>query len=232
MKWQLLIILVLALIPAAFADTIYGIVGKPANLYATIVSTDFYPSTQANITIVDPTLATAVSNKAMTNIAVGRYVYNYTPNITGEYLVSVQFYNSTGLLGTGTNLLESQSPNLSTTGGANMSLVNLLAIALVIATFIYLAFKLDKEYIHLKLLLLLVSFSLIILMAFSAVESKLCYPIYTSGSSVSLSCVADGSISSTILFWIVVTIYGVFFLYVGAILGHKAIKALMSIRLK
>jgi hypothetical protein len=198
MKWILLIIMVLLVAPLSFADTVYGTVNKQANLYATIISTDFYPSSQANITIINPQLVTVITNKAMTSLGTGKYVYNYTPNLTGEYLVSVQFFNSTGgLLGTGTNLLESQtSPFLG--GESSMAFVTLIAIGIALASLLYLTFKLDKEYMPIKLLFLIVSMGLIVLSAYTAVES-----------------VTGTTNAPSILFYAVLIVYSVFFFYVG-----------------
>ena len=204
MKWYIITLLLLLIItPAVFADTIYG----------TVIQTDFYPVTSLNITILAPNLTTVVNNANMTYLAVGRYVYNFTPEVVGEYLVTMRAYNATSLIGTGTTLLESQTPNIPA-GDNNMAIVTIIAIIAVLASLLYLTFKLDAQYMAIKLLLLLVSMGLIVLLAYSAVESKICYPIYA-GSAVTLSCLSDNSTSALILFYTVCIVYSVFFLYVG-----------------
>lgn len=198
MKWQLLFMIMLV-VPTAFADTIYGTVNTPTTLFADILDgADYYAATNVNITITNPNLTTVVNNQPMTSFATGRYNYTYTPNMTGEHYVSIKYYNSTGgLLATGSNLLESQ-PQGFLDGESTMAFVTILAIGIALASLLYLTFKLDKEYMPIKLLLLLVSMGLIVLSAFVAVES-----------------VTGGTTSAMILFYAVCIVYSCFFLYVG-----------------
>lgn len=110
MKWQTLFIMLLLVAPVAFADTIYAQAGKPTKLYADIsTGQDWYGSAnQVNVSVYAPNQTLIINNKQMTQLATGRYYYNFTFNATGEYYVNVAYFNTTSTIAVASNLLEVQ----------------------------------------------------------------------------------------------------------------------------
>lgn len=109
MKWLILCILLLLVAPAVMADTIYAQAGKSTKLYADISTGQaWYSVNQVNVTVYAPNQSVLIDNRAMTLLAQGRYYYNYTFNVTGEYYVNVAYYNTTAQIAVASNLLEVQ----------------------------------------------------------------------------------------------------------------------------
>lgn len=130
--------MVLFLMPCILAND-ETVINQPTTLWADILDgTTYYSSTSANITIYNAQTQTVVNNVAMTNLATGRYYYNFTPNTTGIFYTYTTFYNSTGLVATATSTFYVQENN-------DMLLAIVLGLIAIIIYFIYLGKDLMKQ---------------------------------------------------------------------------------------
>jgi hypothetical protein len=225
----ILIILAISLLPVSFADTIYGTAGQQAKLYGDVFSgTDYYNAASANVTIINSNLSTVITNQGMTKIATGRLYYNYTPTLTGEYYVTVRFYDISGtLLGTGSNLLEVTPINFS--GSQNMSLEVIITIIVLIIFILLVIFKVEEKYGWIKVIGFIFCFVLILLAAFASVESqKVCVPTYNSGV-LAVSCATSSNVSGTILYTLMLYLLGAIVTYSVIFALYQAIKYFIKI---
>jgi len=96
MKKQLLLLLVMILVVAAPVYS-QGYVNETYEVYAVITqSGQYYPADSANITIYYPNNTIFINNQVMTNFGIGKFIYNFTPNVIGNWFATAAFYNSTG----------------------------------------------------------------------------------------------------------------------------------------
>jgi hypothetical protein len=210
----LLFIFILLLIPmSCFADTVYGTVGKQATLTADIFSgASYYAASAANISIYAPNLSLSVNNKAMTSFGTGKFYYNYTPNISGEYYVSVTYFNSSGLIATASSQLEVQNPQIQM-GDNNMGLGIIIALGLCAAVCLVIAYNLEKEHIGLKLLLILISLTFLILLGSSSIENDKVCGMIANGNTLTTVCNASNNTTPQVFYYVIVSVYVLFLAY-------------------
>ena len=74
-----------------------GFVNETYEVYAVITqSGQYYPADSANITIYYPNNTIFINNQVMTNFGIGKFIYNFTPEVVGNCFASAAFINSTG----------------------------------------------------------------------------------------------------------------------------------------
>lgn len=114
-----------------FAEDITN-VGQRINLYSdALTQIGYYTTVNANITIYLPNGSISVLNAPMTQLKSGLFLYNYTPNTTGQYYTATVYGNSTGLIGIST-------ATFTVTGLYSMYIAIIIALIATIAYFIYL----------------------------------------------------------------------------------------------
>jgi hypothetical protein len=93
-----LLLLFLLLLPLSFA-TEFGTINEPYTIWADITTgTQYYDAHNATLRIIDPVFNNTVTGQLMTEYEIGKFIYTFTPNQTGEYYISIQFYNTTDVI--------------------------------------------------------------------------------------------------------------------------------------
>jgi len=73
---------------------------KDITLYAEYTINGVFSESDASLTIIAPNGTISIDNQTMTEIATGRFSYEYiTPEEIGQYYFTVRFYNNDTLLG-------------------------------------------------------------------------------------------------------------------------------------
>ena len=92
-------IIVLFFVILIFASPVYsqGVVNETYEVYAAITQSGiFYNADSANVSIYYPNSTIFISNQPMTNFGIGRFIYNFTPEVVGNWFATATFYNTTG----------------------------------------------------------------------------------------------------------------------------------------
>jgi len=102
---KILLVLLLLCLPLALA-TEFATVNDSYTLWADVITgTSFYDATNATLTVTNPDLNIIYNNVNMSKVDIGTFIYTFTPNITGEYYLQVEFYNATGVVSIATGTL-------------------------------------------------------------------------------------------------------------------------------
>jgi len=99
MKAYAFLILLVMLAPFVVADD-WGYVGENYVLWADIIEQpNFFNAAAANVTVYDSDGNTVITNAGMANVDVGRFSYNFTPELSGVWYAYVDFYNGSQKIG-------------------------------------------------------------------------------------------------------------------------------------
>lgn len=149
-------------------------VNENCTWWATMTNGDFIDSS-ANITIINPSGVVIVDNVAMTEISVGKFIYKFQHNITGNYLGYAYFYNDTGVIDVADQSMQIKIPEIGvSTGGVDLSgmmlIVSLLGFSILL---LYIVTRLDvKDFGILKLILIICAVMLLIMVPKAAMDYK------------------------------------------------------------
>jgi len=96
-KYKILMLVLISLFASMSCYADAGITNESFTIFADVVSNgSFYPADSANVTVYLPNSSIFINNKEMINIEIGKFIYNYTPNESGTWYATANFYNSTG----------------------------------------------------------------------------------------------------------------------------------------
>lgn len=240
MKGKMFLMLILVMSLSSFAFASDGcFVNENCTWWATMTNGDFIDSS-ANITIIDPAGNVVVNNQEMTEISIGKFIYHYQHNLTGNHLGYAKFYNDTGTIATATQSLQVKIPEIGvSTGGFDLSgmllllgLLGMAAILLIVAT------RLDiKDYGILQIVLIVCSVLLLLMIPKVAIDYKDHCALTPTNLTVSASgsleynydyvCVENTKTTSTSFYLLVIRVVWLLSIYAfifGVIVLYKFIK--------
>jgi hypothetical protein len=92
---KIFLVFFLMLFLPVFAQAEIGQVNEPYVLWATIFNgSDFFNADAAYVSIYSPNQTLFIDNDSMTNVQIGTFIYNFTPNEIGNWLAYATFYLS------------------------------------------------------------------------------------------------------------------------------------------
>lgn len=139
MKKTLIIMMaILLLMPVIFATDITPI-NQPMILWANFgINSSIVNIVNANATITDPNLLEVVTLQPMTADNPNTFYYNFTPNVSGTYLLSVQYGDNSGTFYISTSTFYAEE-------NVDMLTAVMLGLIAIIIYFIYLGKDLMKQ---------------------------------------------------------------------------------------
>lgn len=214
------------MLPLAHAGDI-GTVNQTMTLFADVLTTpSYYPANGANITVRNSTGAIVVNNLRMAELLPGLYAYNFTPNTTGQYYTISSFENTTSVIGSASSTFYILEPSV-VENEAMSGITTLIALGLVAALLLVLAFKMDKEYAWMRNILVVFSFLMIVGIAATALLHKDSCGLITVNGALVKQCVSTATTTS-VEWWLFVISISILSLVVAAIIVGLFIKALKS----
>jgi hypothetical protein len=140
---------ILALLLLSFASASDGcFVNENCTWWATITSgAELYDVDSATLTIVNPTGNIVATSEAMTEVQIGTFIYQYSHNLTGNYLGYTQFIKDGLVVSTASQSLQVKIKEIGASSpGANMEgILLLLAIFAIGCVLLFAAYKVQIE---------------------------------------------------------------------------------------
>ena len=136
--WMCLFLMLVGVVSASDG----GVSGQEVVFQADIFDQpDYYNANNATATIYYPNGTVYLSNLNLTKVSTGLYTGNFTPNVSGNWYIGVEYYNVSGKIATASQSLEIRS-SLEVQMEA---LIVMLGLCLMAIIFIYAAMNIKSQ---------------------------------------------------------------------------------------
>lgn len=233
MKKTLLLLLMLFVLPIVIATDV-GYVNQTMTVFSShpLAISGYFDNVTAYISILFPDGTQSIlSQQAFPSPDIpGVFGYNYTPNQTGTYYTTTQFYNSTDDIGTGSDTFFVKTADIAENDGMT-GLGVIIAIGIAIAIFAYLAFafKSENEGTNTvwRVMSMIMMVLLLVLLAWSSIDSnQACAFVPGSNGAYTLQCVDGPATAGTMFLKLMLVVMVIFFVWISVALFITSINKL------